>query len=216
MWQSVVMLHILLFPMLCMWIPVNSLTFKPESPTQTYELFMETVLSVCIIQIQVPERMCSDTLVWWQPVQSGRSFLWLALSPFINSLWLPLSCAQITFDHYISLPKFYSSTTSVHVMCTCQTICLPPFPLNRDFLTPAACAPFCYLPDVCMDAAGLALNQPGDLAISLGTSDTVSFLTPELEAFSITCLFKYHIYRFGSAKPCHIIAHSWSKHRYLV
>jgi hypothetical protein len=29
-------------------------------------------------------------------------------------------------------------------------------------------------------------------------------------------LFKYHIYRFGSAKPCHIIARSWSKHRYLV
>jgi hypothetical protein len=67
-----------------------------------------------------------------------------------------------------------------------------------------------------MDAAGLALNQPGDLAISLGTSDTVSFLTPGLEAFSITYLFKYHILRFGSAKPCHIIAHSWSKHRYLV
>lgn len=86
---------------------------------------------------------------------------------------------------------FYSSTTSVHVMCTCQTICLPPFPLNRDFLTPAACGPSCYLLDVCMDAAGLALNQPGDLAISLGTSDTVSFLTPGLEAFSITCLFKY-------------------------
>lgn len=30
----------------CEWIPVNSLTFKPECATQTHELFMETVLSV--------------------------------------------------------------------------------------------------------------------------------------------------------------------------
>jgi xylulokinase len=31
-----------------------------------------------------------------------------------------------------------------------------------------------------MDAAGLALNQPGDLAISLGTSDTVFGVTKDL------------------------------------